>query len=125
MQRKLSDNFLIETWENDSFESLGSKIAAEGGVVMMNQEHYAPTTRLFSLDIHVGSKDDGVLPWMSPQTRPDLTCSVNMAQQLHDRLRPPLHQRSGHHSATFRGRGLRFQGIEEKQIMFVVYHAAA
>ena len=142
IQKALSGVFPIETWEAQTFEFLGSKISVEGDVVTMTQEKYAET-RLFTLDLPTGVNDDdlappelisdnrsliGALSWMSAQSRPDLTCSVSMAQQLQ---KAPTYGDLKFTNAIatkayqFRERGLEFKGIPEGRLMFVVFHDAA
>ena len=142
IQRGLAERFEIETWEMDSFEFLGSRISVENEVVKMTQNKYAET-RLFTLDIPAGVNEAdqappelvsdnrsliGALSWMSAQTRPDLTCSVSMAQQLQ---KSPTYGdlKFTNGIATkayqFRDRGLEFRGIPKGNLMIVVYHDAA
>ncbi|CAE7251257.1 RE2, partial [Symbiodinium sp. CCMP2456] len=142
IQKGLSEIFPIETWEADEFEFLGSKISVKDGVVRMNQEKYAET-RLFTLDIPTGVDESdlaptelvsdnrsliGALSWMSAQTRPDLTCSVSMAQQLQ---KAPTYgdlkftNTIAAKAFQFRDHGLEFKAIPEGHLMLVVYHDAA
>ena len=70
----------------------------------------------------------GALSWMSAQTRPDLTCSVSMAQQLQkaptygdlkftNGIAGKAHQ--------FKDRGLEFRSIPQGRLMVIVFHDAA
>ncbi|CAE7678552.1 RE2, partial [Symbiodinium sp. CCMP2456] len=142
IQKGLSEIFPIETWEIDEFEFLGSKISIEDDVARMNQQKYAET-RLFTLDIPAGVDEGdfapaelvsdnrsliGALSWMSGQTRPDLTCSVSMAQQLQ---KAPTYgdlkftNTIAAKAYQFRDRGLEFKAIPEGHLMLVAYHDAA
>ncbi|OLP81847.1 Copia protein [Symbiodinium microadriaticum] len=142
VQQALSDVFPIETWETDVFEFLGSKISVGKDLVEMNQTKYAET-RLFTLDIPAGVDEGdfapqelvsdnrsliGALSWMSAQTRPDLTCSVSMAQQLQ---KSPTYgdlkftNTIAAKAYQFRNRGLCFRGIAKGRLMITVFHDAA
>ena len=142
IQQALSDVFPIETWETDVFEFLGSKISVGQDAVEMNQTKYAET-RLFTLDIPSGVDEGdfapqelvsdnrsliGALSWMSAQTRPDLTCSVSMAQQLQ---KSPTYgdlkitNTIAAKAYQFRDRGLCFRGIPKGRLMITVFHDAA
>ena len=142
IQTGLSTTFPIETWEDDDFEFLGSHFKIEGDEVHIEQSKYA-STRLFSLEIPKGAPEDelapselvadnrsliGALSWMSAQSRPDLTCSVSMAQQLQQR---PCYSDLKFTNAiatkakAHKDCGLRFQAIDEDRLMFICYHDAA
>ena len=99
IQGALSKEFPIDDWETQLFNYLGSEISYTDEEVIMSQKTYSET-RLFRLDIPNGTGDEelagedlvadnrsliGALSWLSAQTRPDLTCSVSMAQQLQKR----------------------------------------
>ena len=142
IQQGLADKFEVQTWEMDRFEFLGSQITVEADMVKMTQEKYADT-RLFTLDVPPGVDEGdpaspelvsdnrsliGALSWMSAQTRPDLTCSVSMAQQLQkaptygdlkftNGIAAKAHQ--------FKNRGLEFRSIPQGRLMVVVFHDAA
>ncbi|CAE7324982.1 RE2, partial [Symbiodinium sp. CCMP2456] len=138
----LSGVFPIDTWEEGEFEFLGSQVRVNHNTVEVLQEKYA-TTRLFQLDIPVGAPDEqlasdelisdnrsliGALSWMSAQSRPDLTCSVSMAQQL--QKSPTIGDlRFTNSVATkatqFKDRGLVFYPIDFDRMMLIVYHDAA
>ena len=142
IEESLSATFPIDSWEHDQFEFLGSQIKAGNGVVQVLQEKYA-TTRLFLLDIPQGAKDDdpadeelvsdnrsliGALSWMSAQSRPDLTCSVSMAQQL--QKNPTIGDlrftnATANKATQFKDHGLMFHPIDGDRIMLIVYHDAA
>ena len=142
IQAGLSSTFPIETWENDEFEFLGSHFNLKNGEVTIDQAKYAET-RLFTLDIPKGVNEEesvtkelaadnrsliGALSWMSAQSRPDLTCSVSMAQQLQQ---APCYSdlkftnSIAAKAKDYKENGLRFRAINEDRIMIVCYHDAA
>ncbi|CAE7286267.1 RE2 [Symbiodinium sp. CCMP2456] len=142
MQAGLSATFPIETWEDDEFEFLGSHFSIVDNEVHINQSRYA-STRLFSLDIPKGAQDDepapqelvadnrsliGALSWMSAQSRPDLTCSVSMAQQLQQ---SPCYgdirftNSVAAKARDYKEHGLRFKAIDGDRLMIICYHDAA
>ena len=146
LRKKIEDGlsavFPIDTWEEGEFEFLGSQISVKKDSVEMVQEKYA-TTRLFQLDIPAGAEDGqladdelvsdnrsliGALSWMSAQSRPDLTCSVSMAQQL--QKSPTIGDlrftnATAAKAVQFKDRGLVFNPIDLRRIMVIVYHDAA
>ena len=142
IQTKLSETFPVEDWQDDNFEFLGSQIAVLDDEISMGQEKYT-ATRLFSLDIPPGLPEDeaapkeliadnrslvGALSWLSAQSRPDLTCSVSMAQQL--QKQPTISDLKftnsiGNRARQFKHEGLHFRPIPEERLMFIVYHDAA
>ena len=96
IETALGQAFPIGEWESELFNYLGSEIYFGDDEVVLSQQAYAES-RLFSLDIPRGGDDDdmagpdliadnrslvGALSWLSAQSRPDLTCSVSMAQQV-------------------------------------------
>eukprot|EP00439_Symbiodinium_sp_Y106_P022248 s4851_g2.t1 len=142
IQRALAEKFEVQTWESGDFEFLGSRIVVTPESVKITQEKYAET-RLFTIDIPPGVDDNdiapeelasdnrsliGALSWMSAQTRPDLTCSVSMAQQL--QKAPSYADLKFTNSIAgkayqFRHRGLEFKPVPEGHLMVVVFHDAA
>ncbi|OLP75510.1 Copia protein [Symbiodinium microadriaticum] len=142
VQKALSGTFPIDEWEEDEFEFLGSKIAVTADGVELSQEKYA-TTRLFQLELPANAKDEdpasaelisdnrsliGALSWMSSTSRPDLTCSVSMAQQLQ---KNPTHgdirftNQTANKAIQFKNRGLQYKAIPDGKLMIVIYHDAA
>ena len=142
IQGGLSATFPIEKWEDDEFEFLGSSFSIREQQVCIDQEKYA-STRLFTLDIPKGVSEEelaspelvadnrsliGALSWMSAQSRPDLTCSVSMAQQLQQR---PCYgdlkftNSVANKAHDYKGNGLRFKAIDESRMMIMCYHDAA
>ena len=142
LQQALSATFPIDSWENDSFEFLGSHLWKDAEGVHINQDKYA-SSRLFSLDIPSGLPGDtpatpeliadnrsliGALSWLSAQSRPDLTCSVSMAQQLQsspviDDLK--FTNSIANRAQQFKHEGLHFRPIPEQRLMILNYHDAA
>ncbi|CAE7525074.1 RE2, partial [Symbiodinium sp. CCMP2456] len=142
IQAALSATFPIETWEEDEFEFLGSHFGIREDTVYIDQAKYAET-RLFSLDVPKGAPDEeaapkeliadnrsliGALSWMSAQSRPDLTCSVSMAQQLQQspsfgdlRFTNAVAGKAKAHKDC----GLRFKAVDEERLMVICYHDAA
>ena len=142
VQNALSVVFPIDSWEDDNFDFLGSRISTKDGLITMDQERYT-TTRLFYLDIPAGVDEQevasteliadnrsliGALSWLSAQTRPDMTCAVSMAQQLQ---KEPTYgdlkftNSIAAKAQSFKDRGLTFKAISEGQLMFIAYHDAA
>ena len=92
----LGEAFPVGDWESELFNYLGSEIYYGDEEVVLSQQAYAES-RLFTLDLPKGVADEelagpdlvadnrslvGALSWLSAQSRPDLTCSVSMAQQV-------------------------------------------
>ncbi|CAE7780747.1 RE1 [Symbiodinium sp. CCMP2592] len=142
IQQALAGKFEIQTWEADDFEFLGSRIVVATDRIKMTQEKYAET-RLFTIEVPAGIDDSeaapqelssdnrsliGALSWMSAQTRPDLTCSVSMAQQLQ---KAPTYGDIKFTNAIatkayqYRERGLEFKPIPKGNLMILVFHDAA
>ena len=92
----LSRAFPVDGWEDDTFEYIGSHVRVSDEGVFIGQESYA-SSRLFEVEVARGQDEYeeateaqridnqsliGALSWLSAQTRPDLQCSVSLAQQL-------------------------------------------
>ena len=142
LQKSLSGLFPIDKWEEGVLDYVGSEIYIEENNVVVTQHKYAEN-RLFMLDIPKGCPDEdyvnaelkadnqslvGALSWLSAQTRPDLTCSVSLAQQLQKqptyadvRFTNQVSQRA----KAYKGEGLRFRPIDEQHFGIIVYHDAA
>ena len=142
IRKALSAEFPIDKWDLDHLDYIGSEIYCDGEEVTVKQRKYAET-RLFSLQIPKGADDEdlvdqelradnqsliGALSWLSAQTRPDLTCSVSLAQQLQKapcvadvRFTNQIASRAG----LYKDMGLRFRPIPEERLGIVVYHDAA
>ena len=139
---KLSKVFPVDTWEDDEFAYLGSEIACKEDYVLFRQKPYIES-RLFHVEIPAGVNDDdladadciadnrslvGALSWVSAQSRPDLTCSVSMAQQLQKsptygdvKFTNGISTKAVEH----RERGLAFHAVNDDEAVFIVYHDAA
>ncbi|CAE6942423.1 RE2 [Symbiodinium sp. CCMP2592] len=138
----LSASFPVDRWEHDCFEYVGSEIRCENGAVTVTQRKYAEN-RLFLLDVPTGCSDEdrvdaelradnqsliGALSWLAAQTRPDLTCSVSLAQQL--QKDPTIGDVKFTNQVSVRAvmhkdRGLKFQPIPKEYFGVIVYHDAA
>ena len=96
IREALSNIFPVGEWLVDDFDYLGSHIKVDDQGVFFSQEAYA-SSRLFEIPISTEQKDEdpateeqridnqslvGALSWLSSQSRPDLQCSVSLAQQL-------------------------------------------
>ena len=123
------------------FSYLGSEIYYGDDEVVLSQQVYAES-RLFTLDIPKGAADTdlagpdlvadnrslvGALSWLSAQSRPDLTCSVSMAQQVQKqptygdlRFTNLVSKKAYDH----REEGLRFKPIKKEDLIVLVYHDA-
>ncbi|CAE7255789.1 GIP, partial [Symbiodinium sp. CCMP2456] len=138
--------FALRKWENGNF--VGKPVAFMGCHVddLLIAAPGLGDGRfrvLFQLDIPGGAKDDevatdelisdnrsliGALSWMSSTSRPDLTCSVSMAQQLQ---KQPTYADLRFTNATaakallYKNHGLTFRYIPPERMMIIVYHDAA
>ena len=142
IQEALSAVFPIDEWADQEFDFLGSRVKEGSEEIEVNQEKYA-TTRLFQIEIPNGADDDelapaelisdnrsliGALSWMSAQSRPDLTCSVSMSQQLQ---KAPTYgdirftNSVANKARLHKGRGLCYRTIPRERMMFIIYHDAA
>ena len=141
IREALSARFPIDKWELNHLDYVGSEIFC-GEEITVKQKKYAET-RLFSLEIPRGADDEdpagpelradnqsliGALSWLSAQTRPDLTCSVSLAQQLQKapciadvRFTNQIAYRAG----LYKEMGLTFKPIPREHFGIVVYHDAA
>ena len=137
----LSQAFPIDEWESELFNYLGSEIYYGDGEVVLRQQAYAES-RLFTLDLPRGANDEdlagpdliadnrslvGALSWLSAQSRPDLTCSVSMAQQVQKqptfadlKFTNAISKKAFEH----REEGLRFRPIDKDELLVIVYHDA-
>ena len=141
IQNALSKEFPIDDWESQLFNYLGSEISYTEEEVTLSQRAYSET-RLFKLDLPNGAGDEepagedliadnrslvGALSWLSAQTRPDLTCSVSMAQQLQKhptigdlRFSNAISKKAYDH----KDEGLRFRSLQVDNMVVLVYHDA-
>ncbi|CAE7506621.1 GIP [Symbiodinium sp. CCMP2592] len=142
IQEALSRAFPIEKWEENHLDYIGSEIICGDDEVIVTQRKYAET-RLFDLEIPKGvSEEDlagpdliadnqsliGALSWLSAQTRPDLTCSVSLAQQL--QKAPTIADVKftnliSARAVLYKDEGLRFRPIPDEHFGVIVYHDAA
>ena len=143
IREALSAAFPIDKWELDHLDYIGSEIHCDGEEVTVKQKKYAET-RLFNLEIPKGADDEdpvghelradnqsliGALSWLSAQTRPDLTCSVSLVQQLQKSpcvADVKFTNQIAHRAGAYKDMGLRFKPIPEDRLGIVVfYHDAA
>ena len=141
IEEALSQAFPVGEWESELFSYLGSEICYGDDEVVLSQQVYAEG-RLFTLDIPRGAADSdlagpdliadnrslvGALSWLSAQSRPDLTCSVSMAQQVQKqptygdlRFTNLVSKKAYDH----REEGLRFKPIKKEDLVVLIYHDA-
>ena len=142
IQEALSNIFPVGEWLVDDFDYLGSHIKVDDQGVFFSQEAYA-SSRLFEIPISTEQKDEdpateeqridnqslvGALSWLSSQSRPDLQCSVSLAQQLQSnpsvgdlRFSNQIARRAWDH----RDKGIWLRPLVLSQLEFLVYHDAA
>ncbi|CAE7689238.1 unnamed protein product [Symbiodinium sp. CCMP2592] len=140
----LSRTFPIDKWEVNRLDYIGSEIVVENGEVKVSQtKSKYVETRLFTIDIPRGVCEEdladpetaadnksliGALSWLSAQTRPDLTCSVSISQQLQ---KSPTYgdvkfsNVVASRAMSYKHHGLVFRGIDPSKAVFMVYHDAA
>ena len=141
VRAELPKAFPVDSWEEEEFTYLGSEIKCEADNVMLRQRPYIED-RLFTADVPKNSCDEdvaspdciadnrsliGALSWVSAQTRPDLTCSVSMAQQLQKcptygdvKFTNSISLKAMNH----KDEGLRFRKIDDDNVIFLIYHDA-
>ena len=142
IQSALSQAFPIDKWEENHLDYIGSEIICGDDEVIVTQRKYAET-RLFNLEVPKGVDEEdfagpdlvadnqsliGALSWLSAQTRPDLTCSVSLAQQL--QKAPTIADVKftnliSTRAVLYKDEGLRFRPIPEESFGVIVYHDAA
>ncbi|CAE7307731.1 GIP [Symbiodinium sp. CCMP2592] len=142
VKAELSKVFPVDSWEEDEFAYLGSEIICREDTVVFRQKPYIEN-RLFFVDIPKNVNDDdlansecladnrsliGALSWVSAQSRPDLTCSVSMAQQLQKcptygdvKFTNGISKKAIEHCEE----GLVFHKVIDEQAVFLIYHDAA
>ncbi|CAE7467344.1 RE2 [Symbiodinium sp. CCMP2456] len=142
IKAELSKTFPVDTWENDEFAYLGSEIICKDDTVVFRQKPYIEN-RLFVVDIPANANEQdlaspdhiadnrslvGALSWVSAQSRPDLTCSVSMAQQLQKcptygdvKFTNGISVKAMDH----RDQGLTFRKVNDEEAVILVYHDAA
>ena len=138
----LSETFPIDKWEVNHLDYIGSEIEVDDDKVKVSQRKYVET-RLFTLEVPRGVCDEdfaeaelvadnksliGALSWLSGQTRPDLTCSVSLAQQLQ---KAPTYgdikftNTVAARATNYKDNGLEFKAIPLDDAVFLAYHDAA
>ncbi|CAE7615546.1 GIP [Symbiodinium sp. CCMP2592] len=142
VKSELSKVFPVDSWEDDEFAYLGSEIICREDSVLFRQKPYIDS-RLFTIDLPKNVHEDdladndcladnrsliGALSWVSAQSRPDLTCSVSMAQQLQKcptygdvKFTNGISKKATEHSEE----GLVFYKVDNKEAVFLIYHDAA
>ncbi|CAE7252997.1 RE1 [Symbiodinium sp. CCMP2592] len=138
----LSGVFPVDDWEVDSFDYIGSHIRVSVDGVHVDQEAYA-SSRLFEIKIEKGQADldpateeqridnqslIGALSWLSSQSRPDLQCSVSLAQQCQKyptvediKFTNKIAKRAWEH----RQKGIWLRPLDLESLEFLVYHDSA
>ncbi|CAE7261564.1 RE2 [Symbiodinium sp. CCMP2592] len=141
IQAALSKTFPIDKWEEDHLDYVGTEIICGQGEVLVTQRKYAGT-RLLTVDIPKGLDEEdlagpeqiadnqsliGALSWLASQTRPDLTCSVSLAQQL--QRRPTIGDLKFTNQISMRALAYKEEGLRYRPLPatfgVVVYHDAA
>ncbi|CAE7037715.1 GIP [Symbiodinium sp. CCMP2592] len=142
LKEKISLLFPVDDWETDDFDYIGSRITKKDGKITVHQTAFVEG-RLFNIDVPKDQPADepateeqgidnrsliGALSWLSSQTRPDLQCSVALAQQLQKapttqdvRFTNTVAQRA----AACKDKGLTLHPIKLEDATLVIYHDAA
>ena len=142
IREALSNIFPVGEWLIDDFDYLRSRIKVNDQGVFFSQEAYA-SSRLFEIPISSEQKDEdpaneeqridnqslvGALSWLSSQSRPDLQCSVSLAQQLQSspsvsdlRFTNQIARRAWDH----RDKRIWLRPLNFSQLEFLVHHDAA
>ena len=142
IRHSLSQVFPVDDWEIDDFEYLGSHITVSEKGVYVSQEAYA-CSRLFEIPVTKDQNEEdlatleqkidnqsliGALSWLSSQSRPDLTCSVSLAQQLQRepsvsdiRFTNQIARRALEH----KDKGIWLRPLDLSKLEYLVYHDAA
>ncbi|OLP74990.1 Copia protein [Symbiodinium microadriaticum] len=142
IKRALSCAFPVDGWEDDTFEYIGSHVRVSDEDVFIGQESYA-SSRLFEVEVARGQDEleeateaqridnqslVGALSWLSAQTRPDLQCSVSLAQQLQKtptvediKFSKRIAKRAWEH----RDKGVWLRPLDLSSLEYLVYHDSA
>ena len=142
VREKLSATFPVDDWELDDFDYIGSHVRVSEDGVYVSQEPYA-SSRLFELSIDKGQSDldpateeqridnqslIGALSWLGSQSRPDLQCSVSLAQQCQKnptvedlKFTNKIAKRAWEH----RDKGIWLRPLELGSLEFLIYHDSA
>ena len=138
----LSACFPVDDWEINSFDYIGSHIEVTDEGVLVDQEAYA-ASRLFQVEISKDQHDEdaatedqridnqslvGALSWLGSQSRPDLQCSVSLAQQLQKeptvadiKFTNQTAKRAWEH----RDKGIWLRPLDLTSLEFLVFHDSA
>ena len=142
LQGRISELFPVDSWEEGEFDYIGSRVTMKDDTVTVNQSAFVEG-RLFSIEVDKSQDGNqpateeqaidnksliGALSWLSSQSRPDIQCSVALAQQLQqcplvDDVR--FTNATANRAATHRDKGLTLYPIELEKATIVVYHDAA
>ncbi|CAE7835178.1 RE2 [Symbiodinium microadriaticum] len=142
VRTSLSSAFPVGDWEIDSFEYLGSHISVSDQGVFFSQEAYT-SSRLFEIAVDRDQRGEdqatyeqkvdnqsliGALSWLASQSRPDLQCSVSLAQQLQQnptvediRFTNLIAKRALEH----KDKGIWLRPLDLDRLEILVYHDAA
>ena len=142
LQERIGELFPVDSWEDGEFDYIGSRITLKDGIVEVNQAAFVEG-RLFSIEVPKQQEADqpateeqaidnksliGALSWLASQTRPDLLCSVALAQQLQ---RAPttndirFTNATANRAAAHKDKGLTLYPVSLNRMTIVVYHDAA
>ena len=142
LQGRISELFPVDSWEEGEFDYIGSRVTMKDGVVQVNQSAFVEG-RLFSIEVDKNQNGNQpateeqmidnkslilALSWLSSQSRPDIQCSVALAQQLQqcplsDDVR--FTNATANRAAAHRDKGLTLYPVDLKKATIVVYHDAA
>ncbi|CAE7821075.1 KdelR [Symbiodinium sp. CCMP2456] len=141
LQERISELFPVDSWEEEEFDYIGSRVIKKDDVVKVNQSAFVEG-RLFSIEVpkdqdgnQPASEEQridnksliGALSWLSSQSRPDLQCSVALSQQLQqsptaDDIR--FTNATATRAMNHRDKGLTLHPINLERAVVVVYHDA-
>ena len=142
LQARLSELFPVDGWEEDEFDYVGSFVRNGPEGVKLSQTSFVEG-RLFRVDVRKDQRAEdpaeeeqiidnrslvGALSWLATQSRPDLQCSVALAQQLQRaptvgdvRFTNTIVDRANLH----KDEGINLPPVDLDRAVFVVYHDAA
>ena len=142
VREALSACFPVDGWEINSFDYIGSHVEVTDEGVLVDQEAYA-ASRLFQVEISKDQHDEdaatedqridnqslvGALSWLGSQSRPDLQCSVSLAQQLQKeptvadlKFTNQTAKRAWEH----RDKGIWLRPLDLTSLEFLVFHDSA
>ncbi|CAE7827512.1 GIP, partial [Symbiodinium sp. CCMP2456] len=142
IRETLSSTFPVDDWEIDDFDYIGSHVQVTDEGVFVSQEPYA-SSRLFELSIEKGQNDldlasdeqridnqslIGALSWLGGQSRPDLQCSVSLAQQCQKnptvedlKFTNKIAKRAWEH----KDKGIWLRPLDLGSLEFLIYHDSA